>query len=140
MMPPAGQAVVAAPVLSPPTSPPHSQDEIDLWNDVQAALSAIPFYFRSPLNISGVSATDLHTFNTSLSSTIEQEVVNLLNGIRRDTWDRYGKWRVYGFERQAQRFPDVVLRTNTPGARPILMGIELKGWYVLAKEGEPSYR
>lgn len=87
-------------------------------------------------------ATDLHTFNSSLSTTIEQEVVNLLNKLREDAWDRQGRWAHYGFERQSQRFPDVILTTHASntGRRPILMGIELKGWYVLAKEGEPSYR
>src|SRR5207249_2647762 len=39
--------------------------------------------------------------------------------------------------RQSQTFPDVLLRR--PGEPP-LMGIELKGWYLLSLEGEPSYR
>lgn len=33
------------------------------------------------------------------------------------------------------------LQTSAPGVEPqILMGIELKGWFALAKEGEPSFR
>lgn len=45
------------------------------------------------------------------------------------------------FERQSQRFPDVVLRTTAPNMTPTtLMGIKLKGWYALAKEGEPTFR
>ena len=40
--------------------------------------------------------------------------------------------------RQSQTFPDVLLRRASDG--DILLGLELKGWYLLAKEGEPSYR
>ena len=47
----------------------------------------------------------------------------------------------YRFVRQPQTFPDVVLKAASPSAGPdILLGIELKGWYVLAKEREPSFR
>lgn len=43
--------------------------------------------------------------------------------------------------RQPQTFPDVTLRVSAPEIQPqILMGIELKGWYILAKEREPSFR
>lgn len=50
-------------------------------------------------------------------------------------------YRPYHFVRQSQRFPDVVLkRKTTTGADDILFGIELKGWYLLAKEKEPSLR
>lgn len=42
------------------------------------------------------------------------------------------------FKRQAQTFPDVVLASS--GKSEIVLGIELKSWYVLAKEGEPSFR
>jgi hypothetical protein len=43
--------------------------------------------------------------------------------------------------RQSQTFPDVLLRRAGPGDGPeVVMGIELKGWYVLAKEKEPSFR
>lgn len=137
---PPGPVVPPAPVYTAPSLATHTQDQLDLLEGVKEALRALPFYFESPLNITGVPATDLHTFNTSLSGTIELEVVNLLNRIRRDTWDKAGRWSVYAFERQAQRFPDVVLRNNDPNAPSILIGIELKGWYVLAKEGEPSFR
>ena len=35
----------------------------------------------------------------------------------------------------------MILRTVATGVEPsILLGIELKGWYVLAKEREPSFR
>ena len=45
----------------------------------------------------------------------------------------------YTFIRQSQTFPDVVLR-KTDNGQDILMGIELKGWYLLAREGVPTYR
>jgi len=47
------------------------------------------------------------------------------------------------FVRQPQTFPDVLLRRSTSeGDRgdDIILGIELKGWYLIAKEGEPSFR
>ena len=82
-------------------------------------------------------ATDLHTLNTVLGATIEEQVVRTLN-LTRSTWDPDGRYALYGFVRQAQTFPDVLLRRI--GGEEILMGIELKGWYLLAKETEPSLR
>jgi hypothetical protein len=59
----------------------------------------------------------------------------------RTVWDPDGEYALYTFVRQAQGFPDVILRSSAPDADPsIILGIELKGWYILAKEGEPSYR
>ena len=100
----------------------------------------MPARFESELVISGVLATDLFAFNSSLSATIEEQVVASLNESRSD-WDPEQKYSLYSFERQPQTFPDVVLRTSVPNITPkIIMGIELKGWYALAKEGEPSFR
>ena len=82
-------------------------------------------------------ATDLHTLNTVLGATIEEQVVHTLN-LTRNIWDPDGRYALYNFVRQAQTFPDVLLR-RTAGDE-ILMGIELKGWYLLAKEAEPSLR
>jgi hypothetical protein len=80
--------------------------------------------------------------NTPLGAAIEASVVENLNQLR-ELWDPQGNYEVYSFVRQAQVFPDVRLQTSAPGvpeADRILMGIELKGWFVLAKEGEPSFR
>lgn len=69
-------------------------------------------------------------------------MVENLNDLR-ELWDPDGKYEVYSFVRQAQVFPDVRLQTTAPGvpeADGVLMGIELKGWFILAKEGEPSFR
>lgn len=82
-------------------------------------------------------ATDLHTLNTALGATIEEQVVRTLNLIR-TTWDPHGKYALYSFVRMPQTFPDVRLRKVSGGET--ILGIELKGWYLLAKEGEPSLR
>ncbi len=46
---------------------------------------------------------------------------------------------MYSFHRQAQVFPDVLFASDRNG-REIVLGIELKGWYLLAKEGMPNFR
>jgi hypothetical protein len=114
----------------------------ELGEAVRDALQVLPSLFKSDLVISGVRATDLHAFNTSLGATIEEQVVAGLNAIREATWDKDGLYADLRFVRQSQTFPDVVLRKAAPPQKPVtpIMGIELKGWYVLAKEGEPSFR
>lgn len=115
-------------------------DHLDLYQAVSQTLFVLPQHFKPSLNVSGVLATDLFTFNTSLGATIENQVVDALNDLR-DIWDSGKRYSLYRFVRQAQRFPDVILRGLTPANESeVIMGIELKGWYVLAKEGEPSFR
>lgn len=133
-------AAVPAPVRSggPDSTWPHHV----LYSRVIDALHALPSRFRTSLRIAGISATDLFTLNTPLGAAIESSVVENLNSLR-ELWDPDGKYEVYSFVRQAQVFPDVRLQTTAPGvaaADRILMGIELKGWFILAKEGEPSFR
>ena len=100
----------------------------------------MPSRFESELAISGVLTADFFAFNSSLGATIEDQVTASLNELR-SVLDPDNQYSLYGFERQPQTFPDVVLRTSAPDIEPpILMGIELKGWYVLAKEREPSFR
>lgn len=104
------------------------------------ALYSLPSRFKSDLAITGVLATDLFTFNASLGASIESQVVEALNELR-SIWDPEQKFAAHRFVRQPQKFPDVILRTTAPGLDPTpLLGIELKGWYVLAKEREPSFR
>ncbi len=57
----------------------------------------------------------------------------------RSVWDPDKQYLTYTFVRQPQTFPDVILR-QTKNGQDILMGIELKGWYLLAREGVPTYR
>lgn len=123
-----------------PVEPAASWPHRELWLAVKAAVYALPSRFASDLVISGVLAPDLFAFNSSLGATIEEQVVEALNRLR-ETWDPDGKYALYQFERQPQIFPDVILKAQGPGVQPsILMGIELKGWYALAKEAEPSFR
>lgn len=111
-----------------------------LYDRVIAALHALPGRFISPLVIEGVPATDLFTMNTPLGAAIEASVVDSLNALRQ-LWDPSGSYASYTFVRQAQTFPDVLLRSTDPNAaEKILLGIELKGWFAIAKEGEPSFR
>lgn len=123
-----------------PTEPDSSWEHYDLWRAVRKAIYTLPSRFESELVISGVLATDLFAFNSSLGATIEEQVIASLNKLR-TVWDPEQKYSLYSFERQPQTFPDVVLRASAPDVEPkVLMGIELKGWYALAKEGEPSFR
>ena len=129
---------VPAPVL--PDANPSRDNHTALYAAVEKALYALPSKFKTDLSISGVLATDIFTFNTAFAATIEYQVVQALNEMR-DEWDAERRYSTYSFIRQAQQFPDVILKTTVPDAQPpILMGIELKSWYVLAKEKEPSFR
>lgn len=113
-----------------------------LYGRVKNALHALPLRFHTALRVAGISAVDLFTLNTPLGAAIEQSVVDSLNEVR-EIWDPGGQYKLYSFIRQAQVFPDVRLETtapDVPAAERVLMGIELKGWFVLAKEGEPSFR
>ena len=120
-----------------------TRESLDGWEhsrlhrDVREAIACLPMYFRTETHISGIMATDLHTLNTVLGATIEEQVVRTLNLIR-NTWDPNEQYSLYSFVRQAQTFPDVLLRKVSTG--DVLLGIELKGWYLLAKETVPSLR
>lgn len=110
-----------------------------LWCGVRDALKALPAHFHSDTFIEGVNATDVFTLNSALGATIENQVVETLNTIR-SVWDPDNKYGTYLFVRQPQSFPDVVLKNLSDETAKPLMGIELKGWYLLAKEQEPSMR
>ncbi len=131
-------------VVTPPEptlwEPDDSWEHIDVFEAVKKALTALPYSFATDLVITGVAATDLFSFNTSLGASIENQVVKALNEIR-PLWDPNQRYLLYRFVRQSQRFPDVILRASDPTLEPnIIMGIELKGWYALATESEPSFR
>jgi hypothetical protein len=127
---------------SPPAAPARqvpdkSSKHYALYTSVREAVATLPIYFRTETHISGVLATDLHTLNTVLGATIEEQVVRTLNFMRK-TWDPEGKYALYSFVRQPQTFPDV--RLKKAASEDTLLGLELKGWYLLAKEAEPSLR
>jgi hypothetical protein len=139
---PSVKMAAAKPPPPKEVGPRKSWKHYSLWEGVRDALQVLPSLFTSDLVISGVRATDLHSFNTSLGASIEDQVVSGLNASREATWDKDGKYADLRFVRQAQTFPDVVLKPAAPPhvhTDPVL-GIELKGWYVLAKEGAPSFR
>jgi hypothetical protein len=123
-----------------PSGGPPADWQGGLYQRVMNALYALPGLFRTSLNIAGVRATDLYTLNTALGASIEESVVDNLNTLRA-IWDPDQAFQLYSFVRQPQVFPDVRLQTAASSVNPqILMGIELKGWFALAKEGEPSFR
>lgn len=117
--------------------PNSSWEHHELYRNVREAIATLPVYFRTETQIAGIMATDLHTLNTVLGATIEEQVVRTLNLIR-TTWDPHGKYALYRFVRQPQTFPDV--RLKKVSGDETLVGLELKGWYLLAKETEPSLR
>lgn len=122
-------------------TPPSDQwQHYALYKRVKDAIYSIPIYFSTETNISGIMVADIFTLNTALSATIEDQVVATLNRMR-EIWDPDNEYPQYSFIRRSQSFPDVVFAsTNPDDEEQIIMGIELKGWYVLAKEGEPSFR
>lgn len=110
-----------------------------LYEDVIKTLYALPEEFQTSLRISDFRATDIFALNSALGASIEDAVVKGLNSLR-EVWDPSGKYALYRFERQAQAFPDVRLVKQDPTGQDIIMGIELKGWFALSKEGEPTFR
>ena len=130
------------------SQPPRRQDfsgdrELGtLVRHVREALSALPAYFRTSTRIEGLDAGDLFNLNSVLGATIEVQVVDSLNRIR-EVWDPDGRWPRHRFVRSAQTFPDVRLAAHSgdeDGNVDVALGIELKGWYLLSKEKEPSFR
>jgi len=121
--------------------PPETWEHLDLYTHVKEAIRSLPLYFKTETVISGIMATDIFTLNATLGATIENQVVTTLNDMR-PIWDPNDQYRLYAFVRQPQTFPDVLFRRLTPteGAQATILGVELKGWYLLAKEGEPSFR
>lgn len=129
-------------VPPPPTEPELDPDDplTQLQARLRTVLVGLPAFFQFDNHIAGVEATDLHALNTLLGASIEGQVVKALNQ-QRGLWDPDDDWLGYTFERQSQRFPDVLLTKKGGDAGPhIALGIELKGWFLLAKEGEPSFR
>ena len=66
--------------------PSQDWEHYRLYLDIREAVASLPIYFRTETHISGIMATDLHTLNTVLGATIEDQVVRTLN-LLRNTWD-----------------------------------------------------
>lgn len=114
-----------------------------LAQNVRDALAALPAHFTSRTFIEGLEAGDLFSLNSMLGGSIEIQVVQTLNRLRA-VWDPDEEWEEYSFVRSAQTFPDVRLVTSSPArvaaGEEVGLGLELKGWYLLSREGEPSFR
>jgi len=110
-----------------------------LWERVREALFALPAYFRIDAGLPAIPATDLHAANTLLGAVIEESIPRTLNQLR-TLWDADREFSDWEFHRQPQTFPDVVLRRVSPTGVETLFGIEIKSWYALSKEEEPSFR
>ncbi len=98
---------------------------------------SLPAECRIDNTYSGILATDLFSLNTLLGSMIESKVVSFLNS-HRHLWDE-GTWKDCHFIRSNESFPDVRL-VKVTDTKNIVLGIELKSWFILSKEGEPSFR
>ena len=123
----------------PDLESPADDPRTDLAQRVGGALLVLPGFFEFGTRIEGIDATDLFSLNSLLGTSIEVQVVHTLNKMR-SIWDPDEEWVGYRFERQSQTFPDVRLVRRGTGESDIAMGIELKGWYLLSKEGVPSLR
>lgn len=111
-----------------------------LLKRVQACLYLLPDTFRVDVQLPTIPASDLAAANTLLGSTIEDHIPIALNRMR-DLWDRDNDYPGYVFRRQPQTFPDVIfVRQTADTVSAPLFGIEVKGWYLLSKEKEPSFR
>jgi hypothetical protein len=125
----------------PPREPelPEGDPRTLLVHRVRAALMVLPGFFEFGTRFEGIDATDLFALNSVLGASIESQVVRTLNKMRSE-WDPDEQWAGYRFVRQSQTFPDVLLVRRGADSADIAMGIELKGWYLLSKEGVGSFR
>lgn len=125
----------------PPREPdlPEGDPRTLLVQRVRAALMVLPGFFEFGTRFEGIDATDLFALNSVLGASIESQVVRTLNKMRGE-WDPDEQWSGYRFIRQSQTFPDVLLVRRGADSADIAMGIELKGWYLLSKEGVGSFR
>lgn len=110
-----------------------------VWDRIRETLYALPSYFRMEGSLPNIPAKDLHSANTFLGAAIEEHIPVALNQLR-STWDPESKYADCLFKRQPQTFPDVAFRRETAEGSEVLFGIEIKSWYILAKEMEPSFR
>ena len=117
---------------------PENYQHAELHARVIRALHAIPAHFSTELKLDGIIATDVQALNSTLGAAIEAQAVETLNNMR-PVWDPENRYMRFAFQRQAQVFPDVLLKAEDNG-QEIALGIELKGWYLLSKEKDPNYR
>lgn len=140
---PLADLVYDEPLLPVRETPPLGTARAQLVDDVRDTLQALPAHFASKTFIEGLEAGDLFSLNTMLGGGIEVAAVDTLNKLR-DLWDPDDHWQEYHFVRSSQTFPDVRLQTTSQkridAGERVVLGIELKGWYLLSKERQPSFR
>lgn len=120
--------------------PSEDWEHRELYRRVKEAISALPSYFDPDIFIEGLEVEDLFALNSVIATAIEDNVVETLNNSR-SIWDPNDEYLGCSFIRQSQTFPDVLfVKHLESGKYEPIMGIELKGWYLLSKEKEPSFR
>lgn len=125
--------------------PPSPREPETSWEHHALYETTRDLLFEAPLTLSlniqgpsGMSVTGIQALGPALAADLEEGLVEALNN-QRPRWDPKGRYSRFGFVRQPQTFPDILFqRLDVPGAP--LFGIELKSWYLLANEEEPSLR
>ncbi len=117
-----------------PVLPDREWEHFVLWRRVKDALNALRFISGVIPSLKGSTRQHLYAQLNALGATIENQVVETLNQMR-SVWDSENRYQTFAFIRQPQSFPDVVLRDVSDVKSVPIMGIELKGWYLIAKEG-----
>jgi len=123
----------------PGECPEATWEHLAVWERIKEALYSLPSSFKMEGHFPAIPASDLHSANTLLGAAIEEHIPTALNQMRA-TWDPSGDYGKCIFKRQPQTFPDVLFRKELIGGSETLFGIEIKSWYILAKEKEPSFR
>lgn len=110
----------------------------EMWRVIKTLLLKMPEYFESSLVLSGMSdVREIYKLGQLLSGIVEEEFVRTLNELQ-EHWNPEKRFGNLYFFRQPEAFPDVIL--GKEGEESPIMGIELKTWYLLSKEKEPSFR
>jgi len=118
----------------------------DVWVKVKSVVDNLSSYVSFKIaederfydeEMGHMNVDSLYTLSGPFSTMIERACVRGVNE-QRHQWDD-GKYANYRFVRQTGSFPDVLLQ-NRDYPYNVIFGIELKGWYIFAKEGVPCFR
>ena len=71
-------------------------EQSQLYGNVREAVAGLPLHSRTETHIEGIVATDLHTLNTVLGATIEEQIVRALNQSR-NIWDPDDEYALYSY-------------------------------------------
>ena len=93
-------------------------------------------FFEFGTHFEGIDATDLFALDSVLGASIEGQVVRTLDKMRSESDpDEHRN----GTGSCGRRRPSQPLARRGADAIDVAMGIELKGWYLLSKEGVGSF-